>query len=139
MPPGPVLSARGVLAALALLLGALLTAGCGGDVEAADVDPGDARPEAVLAAVDDGAVLIDVRTPEEFAESHLAGALNIDLASGRFGESVGTLDKSAAYVVYSRSEARAAAAAVRMVELGFEDVLLGGGFRDLVDAGVPQR
>jgi phage shock protein E len=68
-----------------------------------------------------GAHLVDVRTPQEFAEGHLDGAVNIpvqDLAT-RMGE-VGS--KSEPVVVYCRSGQRSARAKRMLVEAGFERV-----------------
>jgi rhodanese-related sulfurtransferase len=55
-----------------------------------------------------GAILLDVRTPEEFAERHLEGALNIpvQVLAARYGE----LPANAAIVVYCRSGGRSATA-----------------------------
>src|SRR5690625_2670426 len=51
-------------------------------------------------------VLLDVRTPEEFAEGHLPDAININLKSDKFEEIIDTLDKNKTYYVYCRSEER---------------------------------
>mgnify|MGYP003335237867 FL=1 len=48
--------------------------------------------------------VLDVRTPAEFAEGHLANSLNIDFESGKFAEEIKKLDKSKSYAVYCRSE-----------------------------------
>lgn len=59
-----------------------------------------AEPAAVREAIDGGAKVIDVRTPEEFAVGHLQWAVNIDLAAADFDESMAALDMAAGYVVY---------------------------------------
>ena len=44
-------------------------------------------------------VLLDVRTPGEYAEGHLAGALNIDWNGGNFDAEIAKLDKEKPVVV----------------------------------------
>ena len=72
--------------------------------------------------------VLDVRTPAEFAEGHLANSLNIDFQSGNFDSQIQTLDKSKSYAVYCRSGVRSAMAAEEMSHLGFKFVsnMVGG-------------
>ena len=75
-----------------------------------------------------GAVLVDVRRPDEFAAGHLPGAVNIDVTAPDFGQRVAGLDKTTATYVYCRSGARSATAAGQLTAAGFAQVanLLGG-------------
>lgn len=75
-----------------------------------------------------GAVLLDVRRPDEFASGHLPGAVNIDVTSPDFAQRVATLDKTQPTYVYCRSGARSATAAGQLTTAGFAQVsnLLGG-------------
>jgi phage shock protein E len=66
--------------------------------------------------------IVDVRTPAEYADGHLDGAVNIDVSDPGFDALVQALDPDAAYVVYCRSGNRSAQAAARMEALGFTDV-----------------
>lgn len=70
--------------------------------------------------VSGGAVLLDVRTPAEFASGHIDGARNIpvDQIAARSKE----IDKATPVVVYCRSGARSAAAANTLRGLGFAKV-----------------
>ena len=125
-----------IRAATVLLLAALALTGCSGTVT---TDEG-LRPVAAAEApqlIEDGASVIDVRTPEEFASGHLADARNIDVQSDSFLTEVDGLDRDATYVLYCRSGARAGAAGEMMVEMGFTDVANAGGFEDLAAAGLP--
>lgn len=79
-------------------------------------------------------IIIDVRTPTEFAEGHIEGAVNIDLSSDTFGESIAALDMSDSYGVYCRSGNRSAQAAARMTEAGFTDVRDLGAMSDAAQA-----
>lgn len=87
--------------------------------------------------IEDGATVIDVRTPEEFATGHLRGATNIDVQAADFHERVGDLDKGASYVLYCRSGSRAGAAADMMMDMGFTEVVNAGGYDTLAAAGLP--
>ena len=68
------------------------------------------------------AVIIDVRTPEEFTSGHLEGAVNINLQAPDFEEQINTLDKDGSYAVYCRSGNRSAEAVSLMKNVGFTDV-----------------
>lgn len=81
--------------------------------------------------------VIDVRTPDEFASGHIAGAVNIDLDGGGFSAAIGALDPTKAYIVYCHSGRRAAIAADTMVAAGFTGVRDMGGIADWVAAGLP--
>ncbi len=69
-----------------------------------------------------GAVVIDVRTSQEFAQGHLEGALNLDLQSGSFEAAVAKLPSDGSYLVYCRSGNRSGQAARIMTDLGFTTV-----------------
>ncbi len=75
-----------------------------------------------------GAVLVDVRRPEEFAQGHLPGAVNIEVTAPDFAQRIGALAKDAPTYVYCRSGARSASAAGLLTKTGFANVsnLLGG-------------
>lgn len=117
-----------LLAALTLALTA-----CGGS--AAQETDLDVEAFAERVQVDDMTVL-DVRTPAEFAEGHLPGAVNIDLSAPDFAARIGELDPAAPYAVYCRSGNRSAEALRLMQEAGFDDVAhLQGGITDWEAAG----
>lgn len=75
--------------------------------------------------VANGALLLDVRTPDEFREHHLDGAVNIPVQelAGRVRE-LGI--KARPIVVYCRSGARSAAAASLLKAAGYEVLDVGG-------------
>jgi rhodanese-related sulfurtransferase len=66
-----------------------------------------------------GTVLLDVRTPAEFAEGHLPGAVNLDVESAGFLDGLAGLDKAATYAVYCRSGNRSKVALTAMAGAGF--------------------
>ena len=82
-------------------------------------------------------VVLDVRTPKEFAAGHIAGAQNISVEAADFGSRISSLDKTAAYFLYCRSGRRSAIAADQMAAAGFSDVVDAGAMADLAAAGAP--
>jgi rhodanese-related sulfurtransferase len=77
--------------------------------------------------VDADTVVVDVRTPAEFAEGHLDGAVNIDVSAPGFATVIADLPVAGSYVVYCRSGNRSAQAVAQMEQLGFTDVFDAGG------------
>jgi hydroxyacylglutathione hydrolase len=86
----------------------------------------EAPPELTLAEVDravaGGAVVIDTRPAEEFAQGHLAGSLSVSLG-GRFAEQVGSIVPVGTPIVLAGSVEAAAAAKVRLGRIGFDDIV----------------
>lgn len=74
--------------------------------------------------------VIDVRTPAEYAEGHLEGAVNINIEDPTFADQVSTLAKDGTYVVYCRSGNRSAQAIDAMTSMGFTDLTNAGGYLD---------
>jgi len=66
-----------------------------------------------------GTIVLDVRTPAEFAEGHLPQAKNIDFESADFATQIAGLDKNATYAVYCRSGNRSGSALEQMSAAGF--------------------
>jgi rhodanese-related sulfurtransferase len=86
----------------------------------------------------DDLVVLDVRTPEEFAEGHLEGAVLVDFYAPDFAEQLAALDTEVPYLVYCRSGNRSEQALGVMEELGFTSVVdVDGGIVAWTDAGLP--
>lgn len=84
------------------------------------------------------AVVLDVRTPEEFDEGRLKGAVNIDVRSDEFESKVLTLDKDKTYFVYCKAGVRGGDAQEKMEALGFKNVInLKGGIDEWKEQGLP--
>lgn len=84
------------------------------------------------------AVVLDVRTPKEFAAGHIPGAVNIDWHSRDFNKKVEQLDKSKTYLVHCLSGVRSAAATRRMSRLHFQHLYdYSGGWMDYRKSGKP--
>lgn len=84
-------------------------------------------------------VILDVRTPSEFAEGHIKGANNIDYYSETFQEELNKLDKNKTYFVYCRSGNRSGQTIGIMKTLGFSKIynLSAAGMGDWIAAGLP--
>lgn len=116
---------RIALAILALGIGAHLGCERSGDARAAQHGTfGDRDPHRLVEA---GATLLDVRTPEEFAERHLARAINVPVQV--LASQLAAVPKDKPVVVYCRSGSRSARAAA---------ILRGAGY-DVVDVGPMSR
>ena len=72
--------------------------------------------------VKDGAVLIDVRTAQEYSEGHLEGSINLDVNSISVNIEKLVTDKETKIVVYCRSGNRSATAAQTLINLGYKNV-----------------
>ncbi|MCC3157035.1 rhodanese-like domain-containing protein [Hymenobacter sp. 15J16-1T3B] len=83
-----------------------------------------------------GVILLDVRTPAEFAAGHLRGARNVNFLSTDFADQVAKLDPNASYVLYCKSGNRATQAGTLMLQNGFKTVVNAGGFEALKAAGL---
>ncbi|WP_371176745.1 rhodanese-like domain-containing protein [Buchananella felis] len=133
------------LAAAAAIVAATALAGCSSNEAAPASRPAEAAsaPAAGQEAsagqeVAAEAVLIDVRTPEEFAAGHLEGAINIDVNSADFATKIGELDPAGTYLVYCRSGNRSGQAVEQMKGMGFQNVTNAGGFQQAsADLGLP--
>jgi len=85
-----------------------------------------------------GTVILDVRTPQEFAEGHLVDAVNVDFSATDFADRIAALDRSTAYVVYCRSGNRSTQAMDLFRQLEFTDVHeIDGGILAWAAAGLP--
>lgn len=83
-------------------------------------------------------VVLDVRTPAEFASGHIAGAKNLDFNDAGFVDGLSKLDRGATYLVHCAAGGRSTRSLARFKELGFKSVVhLDGGFNGWVQAGQP--
>ncbi len=83
-----------------------------------------------------GTTILDVRTPAEFAEGHLPGAVNMNVEDPAFPQQVAALDPAGSYAVYCRSGNRSAVAVDYLLGQGFDSSYhLGGGIQEWEGAG----
>ena len=82
--------------------------------------------------------VIDVRTPEEFADGRIAGAVNMPVQSSEFSARVAELDPTATYAVYCRSGNRSQPAVAAMRDAGITTIFeLSSGTKGWTSAGQP--
>ena len=92
----------------------------------------------VQAARSPGTVVIDVRSPEEFAAGHLEGAINMNVEAPDFTQLAAGLDPAVTYALYCHSGRRSAIAAAALAQLGVVHVYdLQGGIAEAEAAGMP--
>ena len=121
---------------VAVLLGAVVLAGCSSSSATLETVP----PADAAATIEDNpdAVILDIRTPEEYSEGIIEGAINIDFYEPDFAAQLDELDKDAAYVVYCRSDNRSGQAMDTFDELGFQEVTeIDGGIVNWFQNGYP--
>lgn len=78
----------------------------------------------------DGAVVVDVRTPEEFANQRLPGVVNIPLDTLESGIREQVPDKSRVVLLHCRSGRRSGIAETQLRELGYTNAFNIGGYEE---------
>ena len=83
-------------------------------------------------------IIVDVRTPEEFSDVHIEGAINIDFRSENFSAQPDELNRNNKYLIYCRSGNRSRGALEVMVEMNFKEVYyLSAGIIKWIDEEYP--
>ncbi len=79
---------------------------------------------------EEGYIILDVRTPEEYADGHIAGAIN--LPNGEIDGSEPDLltDKDQLILIYCRSGNRSKQAAEKLAAMGYNNIMEFGGIID---------
>ncbi len=90
---------------------------------------------------DQNFVIIDVRTPEEYANGRIEKAINLDYYSETFRDELNQLDKSQTYLIYCKTGERSGITTDIMKDLGFGDAhdmpggIIGWESRGIVEKG----
>ncbi|MEM6326961.1 MAG: rhodanese-like domain-containing protein [Bacteroidota bacterium] len=94
-------------------------------------------PQAFVADRDPEAPVLDVRTPAEFAQGHLADAVNVDVTASDFQERIGQMGLPAdgPVYLYCRSGGRSGTAVGILQQMGHAGAVNVGGFDALARAG----
>ena len=112
---------------LSVFLAAILLAGCSAPKETASYRQISMDEAITMMEEESGYIILDVRTPEEFADKHIPGAINIP------NETIGTAeipelpDKDQLILVYCRSGNRSKQASEKLAALGYTNVVEFGG------------
>lgn len=101
-----------------LMLPMIFAVACSAQQNSEDVKPAEAKKM----MNDEGVVVLDVRTDDEWNEGHLEGAEHIDFYSEDFDQQLADLPKDKEYVVYCHSGNRSGQAVQKMKKAGFENV-----------------
>lgn len=122
---------RGFVAALACLV--LLVAV---QAWAKDISVNDAAD--LMQNPPQGLTIVDVRTPAEFREGHLAGAVNMDFFGASFDSQILTLPKDKPILLYCRTGNRSEGAYDAMKKEGITNILhMNQGITGWQQAGLP--
>lgn len=90
------------------------------------------------AKADTTAIILDVRTTEEYKEEHLAGTRLLDfLNTAVFDAGIKQLDNTHTYYVYCRSGKRSHNACLKMKKQGFKVFDMEGGILNWKRLGMP--
>ena len=92
-------------------------------------------PEEAARRVDEGAVLLDVREPDEWQAGHAPNAVHVPLAA--LAASIDQLDKEQPVVAVCRVGGRSERAAAVLLQRGYDAVNLAGGMQAWNAAGMP--
>jgi phage shock protein E len=83
-------------------------------------------------------VVLDVRTPQEFSQGHVPGAVNMDISDPMFRKKLESLDKSKTYLVHCASGIRSNRAVNMMSSLDLAGLFdYHGGFKEWKKLGKP--
>ena len=96
-------------------------------VEYTNIKPEDAKKRLESTK---GTILLDVRTPEEYAEEHIPGSILIPLDELSEKAAGMMTDKDAEIIIYCRSGNRSVTAANALIEMGYTHVYNLGGIKD---------
>ncbi|MDP3945438.1 MAG: rhodanese-like domain-containing protein [Lutibacter sp.] len=66
--------------------------------------------------------IIDIRTPQEFSEGHIDGAININYYDSNFMDQMAKYDKNQPIFIYCRSGNRTTAASKKAADFGFTEI-----------------
>ena len=82
------------------------------------------------------AILVDVRTQDEYNSGYIENSLNIDYLSNDFSENIEKLDKNISIILYCRSGKRSSMSANKLSKLGFKEIYsLDGGILKWIEIG----
>ena len=116
---------------ITLLLSVLFLAGCalptGQEVSYRQINMDEAI---TMMEEESGYIILDVRTPEEFADKHIPGAINIPNETISTEEIPELQDKDQLILVYCRSGNRSKQASEKLAALGYTNIVEFGGIND---------
>ena len=116
---------------LPLVLSLILLSSCGAHGSASSSYRQISMDEAMKMIKDEkNYIILDVRRPDEYAEGHIPGAINVPNEEIGTAEIAELPDKSQLILVYCRSGRRSKEAAEKLVKLGYTNIVEFGGIQD---------
>ena len=112
---------------LSVFLAAILLVGCSSPKETASYRQISMDEAITMMEEESGYIILDVRTPEEFADKHIPGAVNIPNETIAAEEIPELPDKDQLILVYCRSGNRSKQASEKLAALGYTNVVEFGG------------
>ena len=112
---------------LSVFLAAILLAGCSAPKETASYRQISMDEAITMMEEESGYIILDVRTPEEFADKHIPGAVNIPNETIAAEEIPELPDKDQLILVYCRSGNRSKQASEKLADMGYTNVVEFGG------------
>ena len=112
---------------LSVFLAAILLVGCSPPKETASYRQISMDEAITMMEEESGYIILDVRTPEEFADKHIPGAVNIPNETIAAEEIPELPDKDQLILVYCRSGNRSKQASEKLAALGYTNVVEFGG------------
>ncbi|MEF2836279.1 MAG: rhodanese-like domain-containing protein [Oscillospiraceae bacterium] len=112
---------------LSVFLAAILLAGCSAPKETVSYRQISMDEAITMMEEESGYIILDVRTPEEFADKHIPGAVNIPNETIAAEEIPELPDKDQLILVYCRSGNRSKQASEKLAALGYTNVVEFGG------------
>ena len=104
-------------------------------VEIPDITVGEAE---TILRENQGVIVLDIRTAQEFARGHIAGAMHVDFRAPNFRDALVGLDADRSYIVHCASGGRSRRSLPIFGELGFRRVYhLPAGMEGWREAGLP--
>lgn len=125
------------VAAVLLAAAALTAFGCGQSSAATGSDGGQTAFRRVtgdeaqkMMESETGYLIVDVRTPQEYAEGHIPHAINVPLDTIGTNPPAELPDKAQMIFVYCRSGARSMTASNKLAQMGYTGIIEMGGIKD---------
>ena len=112
---------------LSVFLAAILLAGCSAPKETASYRQISMDEAITMMEEESGYIILDVRTPEEFADKHIPGAVNIPNETIATEEIPELPDKDQLILVYCRSGNRSKQASEKLADMGYTNIVEFGG------------
>ena len=127
---------------VSLVIGAVLAGGCVGEEVLPQIIE-NITPQEALSLIQENQnnpdlVIIDVRTPDKFAQEHIENAINIEYYSENFRGELDKLDRNKTYLIYYQTGTQSRNALDLMSELNFTEVYkIAGGLVQWKQLGLP--